>query len=167
MTRLWAPWRLPYIRRAEKGGPEGDGCFFCADARTPRRDRRNLVLRRGKTCFVLLNRFPYTGGHLLVAPYAHKADLAALDSAERLELLDHAADMQALLGRHMKPHGFNLGINLGRPAGAGVPGHLHLHVVPRWSGDVNFMTSVAGVRVVPQALDELYGELKNALSRAT
>lgn len=164
MTRLWAPWRIPYIRRAGREGGDGD-CFFCADAKTPKRDRRNLVLRRGKTGFVLLNRFPYTGGHLLVAPYAHKADLAALDPAERLEMMDHAADMQALLSRHMKPHGFNIGINLGRPAGAGVPGHIHLHVVPRWSGDVNFMTSVAGVRVVPQALDELYMELKKASSR--
>ena len=163
MTRLWAPWRIPYIRRAEKEGGEGD-CFLCADAKTPRRDRKNLVLKRGRTAFVLLNRFPYTGGHLLVAPYAHKADLGALDAAERLEMMDHAADMQALLTRRMKPHGFNIGLNLGRPAGAGVPGHLHLHVVPRWSGDVNFMTTVAGVRVVPQALDELYRELRKDLT---
>ena len=159
---LWAPWRVPYLRKASKTEAPGD-CFFCDYVRAPRHDRKNLVLHRGKTAFSVLNLYPYTGGHLLVAPYAHKGEMEKLDAAERAELMDLAIRMKGVLQKVLKPHGFNLGINLGRPAGAGVPGHVHLHVVPRWSGDVNFMTSVADVRVIPQALLEIYDELRSAL----
>jgi ATP adenylyltransferase len=159
---IWAPWRIPYLRKAAaEDAPSA--CFFCDYAGAPRRDRKNLVVLRGKACFGVLNRYPYTGGHVMVAPYAHKADLGALDAAERSELLELAVRLQDALRRTARPHGFNLGINLGRAAGAGVPGHVHLHVVPRWNGDTNFMTPAAGVRVLSQALSEVHAELQKAL----
>ena len=163
MEWLWAPWRMPYLRKATKTEAPSD-CFFCDYVGTPRQDRKNLVLHRGEHVFAVLNRYPYTGGHLMVAPYAHKGDLELLGSDARAELMDVGILMKALLARVLKPHGFNLGINLGRPAGAGVPGHVHLHVVPRWNGDVNFMTAVGNVKVIPQALLEVYDQLQSALS---
>ena len=164
IARIWAPWRIPYLRKASKE-EEPSSCFFCAYAKTPKKDRKNLVVLRGKACFAVLNRYPYTGGHVMVAPYAHKGELAALDAVERSELFDLAIRMQGALTRSARPHGFNLGINLGRAAGAGVPGHLHLHLVPRWNGDTNFMTPFAGVRVISQALEELRDELQKALRK--
>jgi ATP adenylyltransferase len=110
-----------------------------------------------------MNRFPYAGGHLLIAPLAHKADLGDFTPEERLELFDQLILMQRTLEKLMKPQGFNIGLNIGRAAGAGVPGHLHFHLLPRWNGDVNFMTTAAQARVIPQALDELHGELQKAL----
>jgi ATP adenylyltransferase len=165
---LWAPWRIPYLRRLTKREGRGRGeapCFFCAYAGTPRRDRKNLVVHRGRACFVLLNRFPYQGGHLMVAPYAHQGDLARFDETERAETFDLLVLAQRVLAREMGPQGFNIGLNVGRPAGAGVPGHLHFHVVPRWIGDTNFMTSTSAVKVVPQALEELCGELQKAFRK--
>lgn len=161
---LWAPWRLPYIREASKTEAPSD-CFFCDYRRTPRDDRQNLVLLRGRTCFVVLNKYPYTGGHLMIAPTSHTADLDRLRPAQRAEMMELAAGMEGLLKKTLHPHGFNVGINLGRPAGAGLPGHVHLHVVPRWTGDANFMTAVGNVKVIPQGLLELYDELKSALPR--
>ena len=110
-----------------------------------------------------MNRFPYAGGHLLIAPLGHTGELADLSGAERTELFDLLIRMQKVLGRLMKPQGFNVGLNIGRAAGAGVPGHLHFHLLPRWNGDTNFMTSVAHAKVIPQALEELHGELQKAL----
>jgi ATP adenylyltransferase len=159
---LWAPWRIPYLRKITKPG-NADACFFCDYVPTPKKDRKNLVVRRGKTCFVVLNRFPYTGGHLLVAPYAHKGELPLLTTEEQLEIFEHLKEMKAALERLMHPQGFNIGLNIGRAAGAGVPGHLHFHLVPRWNGDHNFMTTIAQVKVIPQALEELHGELQKAL----
>jgi ATP adenylyltransferase len=159
---LWAPWRIPYVRKVAKTETPDD-CFFCDYVPTPKKDRENLVLRRGKRGFLILNRFPYTGGHLMVAPYAHKGDLEPLTAGERAEMLDLAVVAQGALKKVLKPHGFNLGINLGRPAGAGVPGHVHLHVVPRWNGDTNFMSTVGNVKVIPQGLLQIYDELKKAL----
>jgi ATP adenylyltransferase len=164
LPSIWAPWRIPYLRKASAEDAPSR-CFFCDYARAPGRDRKNLVVLRGRSCFGVLNRYPYTGGHVMVAPYAHKADLAALDAGERSELLELAVRLQDALRRTAKPHGFNLGINLGRAAGAGVPGHVHLHVVPRWNGDTNFMTPAAGVRVISQALAEVHAELQKALRR--
>lgn len=161
---LWAPWRLAYIRETAKREAPSD-CFFCDDLKTPARDRENLVLLRRRTCFVVLNRYPYVGGHLLIAPKAHKADLDLLRPAERAELMALTVEMEVLLKRTLKPHGFNVGFNLGRPAGAGVPGHVHAHIVPRWNGDVNYMSAVGNVKVIPQGLLELYDELKAALPR--
>jgi ATP adenylyltransferase len=159
---LWAPWRIPYLKKitqAKKPGP----CFFCEYVPAPKRDRKNLVLVRGKTCFSLLNRFPYTGGHLMVAPMAHKGELEHLTTEERLELFDQLHLMEKALARLMHPQGFNIGLNIGRAGGAGVPGHLHFHILPRWFGDHNFMTTVANTKVIPQALEELHSELQKAL----
>jgi ATP adenylyltransferase len=161
-TLLWAPWRIPYLRKITRQTKPG-GCFFCDYAAAPKKDRKNLVVLRGKTCFVVMNRFPYAGGHLLVAPLAHQGELAKLSRAEREEIFDLLVRMEQTLDRLMHPQGFNIGLNIGRAAGAGVPGHLHFHLVPRWNGDHNFMTTVAQVKVIPQALEELHGELQKAL----
>jgi ATP adenylyltransferase len=162
MELLWAPWRIPYLRKITRETAPG-ACFFCDYAAAPKKDRRNLVLLRGKSCYVVLNRFPYTGGHLLIAPMAHKGELDLLDPAERGEIFDLLIRMQKVLQRLMRPQGFNIGLNLGRAAGAGIPGHLHFHLVPRWNGDHNFMTTVSHVKVIPQALEELHAELQKAL----
>jgi ATP adenylyltransferase len=161
MNLLWAPWRIPYLRKIHKEKP--GTCFFCDYVPAPKKDRKNLVVLRGRTCFTVMNRFPYAGGHLLVAPYAHKADLTQFTAEERQEVFDQLIRMQRVLEKLMKPQGFNLGLNIGRAAGAGVPGHLHFHLLPRWFGDSNFMASTAQVRVIPQALEELHGELQKAL----
>ena len=159
---LWAPWRIPYLRKITRQ-EKPDACFFCEYVAAPKKDRKNLVVLRGKTCFTVMNRFPYAGGHLLIAPFAHKADLADFTAGEREETFDHLIRMQRVLEKLMKPQGFNMGLNIGRAAGAGVPGHLHFHLLPRWNGDSNFMTTAAQVRVIPQALDELHGELQKTL----
>jgi ATP adenylyltransferase len=156
---LMAPWRMDYIRSLQK--PQGDQCFLCeaAAAFDQAAAREALVLWQTAHCVVLLNRYPYTNGHLLVAPRAHKADPEELTSEEKLDLLEQTTQAVRLLRRAVSAQGFNIGINLGRCAGAGVPGHLHQHVVPRWAGDVNFMSIVGEVQVVPQAVSKLYEEL--------
>ena len=156
MRYLYAPWRAPYIRRAS-GKPRG-GCLFCSLARS-RSDRRHRILHRGANCLVVLNAFPYCSGHLMIAPFQHRPGLAALDAAAAHEMIDLAAWAEAILRRCYRPDGLNLGINLGRVAGAGVAGHVHLHVLPRWNGDTNFMATVADARVVPEALSETYRRL--------
>jgi len=158
-TALYAPWRMDYIRTLHQ--PGGDGCFLCdaANAQTHDQRRQRLVIWHTPHSVVLMNRFPYTNGHLLIAPLAHKAELDELSAEDKLDLVDQTAAAAALLKRVVSAQGFNIGINLGRCAGAGVPGHLHQHVVPRWSGDVNFMSVVGDVQVVPEALDQLYREL--------
>ncbi len=151
MERLWAPWRMTYIRAHSDKAP----CFICAGAKR-KRDRASLILARGRTCLTMMNRFPYNVGHLMIAPYAHKAALADLTADERAELLGMAAGAQRALDGAFKPAGYNLGINLGRVAGAGLPGHVHLHIVPRWDGDTNFMPVTAGTKVMPMGLDEAW-----------
>ena len=147
MERLWAPWRLEYVQNADKQ----DGCFFCAAAAADD-DAGHLVVHRGERAFVLLNKFPYASGHLLVAPYRHGVNFGDLDEAEALEI--HRLGTQGLdaLTSMYSPEGFNLGWNIGRIAGAGIPDHGHLHVVPRWAGDTNFMPVLADVRVIPEHL---------------
>ncbi len=159
MEFLWAPWRMEYIQTAEE--PIG-GCVFCR-LRDAGDDEKCLVLARGKTCFVVLNKFPYNPGHLLVLPLAHKADLAAFTPEESLEFLSMTNQMRALLQKVMSPHGYNLGINLGRTAGAGVPDHVHIHIVPRWNGDCNFMPVLGQTKVLPQALEDTYRILRRSL----
>jgi ATP adenylyltransferase len=158
---LWAPWRLSYIVTT-KDQPEPSGCFLCRYAINPADDASNLVVFRGRRTLVVLNRYPYTNGHLLVAPMAHKARLADLDDEEALECqraLSHFVERIATL---MSADGFNVGLNLGKAAGAGLPGHLHWHLVPRWNGDTNFMPVLSNVNVIPQSLEALYGLLTEA-----
>jgi ATP adenylyltransferase len=154
MEHLWAPWRLSYVAGAKPPGPE-DPCFLCQGLREAD-DRRNLIALRGPLSIVVLNRFPYNNGHLLVAPRAHKGRLDELDPPEILEMQMTLRRMVQTLDDLMHPDGYNIGLNLGRVAGAGLPGHLHWHVVPRWSGDTNFMPVLADVKVIAQSLDALY-----------
>ena len=157
---LYAPWRMDYIRSIDKPADPG-ACFICdaANASTPEQRKDRLVLWTTDHSVVLINRYPYTNGHLLIAPRAHKPDLADLTEDEQVDLSRQTIRALRVLKDAMSPQGFNLGINLGRVAGAGLPGHLHQHAVPRWNGDTNFMTVVADIRVVPQAMEQLYDEL--------
>jgi ATP adenylyltransferase len=161
MERLWAPWRMAYIDGIHDDGTQ-DKCFLCA-ARDAGDDRRAAVFMRRPHAFALLNRFPYNNGHTLIVPAAHKGDLADLADDEMLALMALARDAMALLGRALRPDGFNLGFNFGRTAGAGLPDHLHLHIVPRWSGDTNFMPVLADTKVVPQSIEALYDLLRAAI----
>lgn len=156
MTRpLWAPWRIEYIR-AEKEGE----CFLCRMFQE-NDDRENLLLFRGKTCAVLLNRYPYNSGHLMVAPFRHVAEPGDLTEEETLEMAELTARSIAVLRSAMNPQGFNIGINLGEPAGAGLKDHLHQHIVPRWTGDTNFMPVLGGPRVMPEALTATFDLLND------
>jgi len=157
VERLWAPWRLDYVQSAD----ELEGCVFCAAADGD--DEEFLVVRRGERAFVLLNRFPYTSGHLLVAPYRHGVNFDGLDEGEALEVHRLGAEGMAALAAVYGPDGFNLGWNVGRVAGAGIVDHGHLHVVPRWSGDTNFMPVLSGVDVISQSLDALWDLLSARL----
>ncbi len=164
-SSLHAPWRIEYIRSLEKPNP-GE-CFLCkaAEPLDEQAMRQRLVLWQTDHSVVLLNRFPYTNGHLLVAPRAHKADLEELTAEESADLMLQTTAAVRLLKRAVSAQGLNIGINLGRCAGAGVPGHLHQHIVPRWAGDTNFMSVVGEVRIVPQAMSQLYEELMAARGR--
>ncbi len=161
MDQLWAPWRLAYI--AKPAPPKADECFICSGL-AANSDRENLIAHRGARSIVLLNRFPYNNGHLLVAPIAHKGRLEELESVEVLDLMETVRRMAAALEELMNPDGFNIGLNLGRAAGAGLPGHLHWHVVPRWNGDTNFMPVLSEAKVISQSLDSLWGMLTQKLS---
>jgi len=167
-VNLWAPWRISYLRSLTEGAPDPcladaqgapGGCFLCDYWHKPDDDPANLVLWRTDVCIVVLNRFPYTGGHLLIAPAAHTPNFDNLDDKTLLQMMLLARDAQKLLIEAIKPQGFNLGVNINRCAGAGLPDHVHLHLVPRWQGDTNFMAINCGVRVISQALDELYKQL--------
>jgi ATP adenylyltransferase len=156
---IYAPWRMDYIRSL--GKPGGAKCFLCeaiAAASDAERKQR-LVLWMSEHAIVLLNRFPYTNGHLLVAPRAHKAELEELSAEEQLDMARQTIRSVRLLKRAVSAQGFNIGINIGRCAGAGLPGHLHQHVVPRWAGDVNFMHVVGEVSIIPEAMSQLHAEL--------
>ncbi len=157
MERLWTPWRMDYVAGAAGPGPAG--CLFC-DKPAQQDDEANLLLFRGARAFVLLNLFPYNTGHLMVVPYLHTGDLAGLDPAIGAELFQLTQRAVGALKQEYRPDGFNLGMNLGRVAGAGVPDHLHIHVVPRWNGDTNFMPITADTKVLPETLQRTYQRLK-------
>lgn len=164
MDRLWAPWRMNYIGNIKRRGSSPgsrQGCIFCQKPRQ-RNDKKSYILDRGKHCFVMLNIYPYNNGHIMIAPYRHIKDLRQLNPQEWLEMLEILKHYESVLGHALKPGGYNIGLNLGKAAGAGFAGHLHLHIVPRWVGDTNFMPTLAATRVISQALDELYARLKNA-----
>ena len=162
MDQLWAPWRLAYVAKASPPA-DGDECFICRGLAAAD-DRANLILRRTPLGAVLLNRYPYNNGHLLVAPRAHQGRLDELTPAESADLQEALARMVQAVEQAMRPDGFNIGLNLGKVAGAGLPGHLHWHVVPRWNGDTNFMPVLADVRVIAQSLEAAYDLLSNALA---
>ncbi len=156
-NNLWAPWRIGYIQEITDGSGE---CFLCRDLSHPESDDANLVVWRSKLSIVVLNRFPYNNGHLLIAPVRHISDLAEASEAELLDLMKQVRDTEKLLSLAISPHGFNVGINLGRCSGAGLPGHMHVHVVPRWNGDTNFMSVCSQTKVISQSLTDLLTQLR-------
>ena len=156
--RIWAPWRLAYVKDASK---DDQTCIFCAKPAADD-DEANLIVHRGKRCFVILNTFPYTNGHLVVAPFEHLGRLQDLDSDTVAELMALASRAMAIIEETYGPEGYNVGFNQGRVAGAGVEHHIHMHVVPRWGGDTNFMPVLADTRVMPQTLEQSYEALRGA-----
>ena len=159
LKRLWAPWRLQYIVNADK--QKAEGCIFCLfPQEPPENDRKNLILYRGKKAFVILNRFPYNNGHLMVVPYRHIAHFEDLSNEEKIELMDLIEKSIRALKRAFTPQGFNIGMNLGRVAGAGIDDHIHFHVVPRWNGDTNFMPVVGQTKVISSSLEDTLIELQ-------
>ena len=161
MERLWAPWRIEYIEKEK-----GDECIFCRiPSEDPSRDRDNLLLYRGSKTYIVLNRYPYNNGHLMIVPYRHIAWLDEMDEGEILELFKLTNVSIKTLSQALKPHGYNLGINLGRVAGAGIEDHFHIHVVPRWIGDTNFMPILANTKVLVEYLHRTYDKLRDALKK--
>jgi ATP adenylyltransferase len=159
MDYLWTPWRYRYIA----DGPREDRCIFC-DAVAANDDKKFLIVLRGEKNFVILNLYPYTSGHVMVVPYAHVADFSTAEPDTLAEMMRLAQRVQVALAKTYNPQGYNLGMNLGRAAGAGITQHLHLHVLPRWSGDANFMTVVGETRVEPEELSTTYERLRTALA---
>ena len=159
MDHIFTPWRYMYIKDAAKK----QECIFCAML-AENDDAKNLIVQRGAENFIVLNRYPYTAGHVMVAPYAHVADLSEADAETLSEMMLLAQRVQRALAAAYQPEGYNLGMNLGRCAGAGVLGHLHLHVLPRWTGDANFMTTVGETRHLPEDLSQTFDKLKRALA---
>ncbi len=155
---VWAPWRMQYIRTLGEAEKD-EGCFLCHYWRNPDQDVQNRVVWRSDNAFAVMNRFPYTNGHLLIAYAGHKGDIVDLTEDELFEMTRLTRSGVALLRETVHAQGFNVGYNVGLCAGAGLPDHLHLHIVPRWGGDTNFMPVVGDLRVVPDSLDILYGEL--------
>jgi ATP adenylyltransferase len=157
MQRLWAPWRMKYILDVNKT----DGCIFC-DMPKESKDGENFIVTRGKHAYVILNAFPYNNGHLLIVPYRHTAEMADLTDEEKLELMTLTQKSIEGLRCQLHPDGFNVGMNLGRAAGAGIDEHIHLHLVPRWSGDTNFMPVVGDTKVVAEGLEDCFNRLRCA-----
>jgi ATP adenylyltransferase len=161
VDRLYTPWRLAYVTEASIVTPE---CIFCAALAAG--DRETLIIHRGRRTFVILNKFPYNNGHVMVVPVRHAGHLTELDNDELHELMELTQTAERALTATYGPHGFNMGLNLGKPAGAGVLNHLHMHVVPRWNGDTNFMAVVGETRVLPEELPTTAARLRDAFTRA-
>jgi ATP adenylyltransferase len=162
MDYLWSPWRYQYMTQVAQG--QQPDCIFC-NAVQRNKDEETLIVCRGEKAFVILNRYPYTSGHVMLVPYAHVAELSLCESGTLQEIMELAQKVEIAFQRDYKPDGMNLGMNLGRAAGAGVTGHLHLHALPRWIGDSNFMTVTGETRVHPEELMTTYERLKKALRR--
>ena len=154
MKRLWAPWRIEYIL----GEKEGE-CIFCEKPKQEK-DEDNYILLRGKRCLVMLNAYPYNNGHLMIAPYRHIDSVEDLEGDEARDMMEILSRMITLLKKVLRPEGFNVGMNLGSVAGAGIVGHLHLHVVPRWKGDTNFMPLISNTKIISESLRKTYQKLK-------
>jgi len=159
MKYLFAPWRMEYI-----GGQKDEGCFLCNFPRK-NKDEENLILLRGKNSFIIMNRFPYNPGHVMIAPYKHVDSIDKLDKDEIYEITDLCNLSVKAIKECMTPDGFNIGMNLGKTAGAGVADHIHLHIVPRWEGDINFMPVLADTKVIPEALEKTYKKLKKVIDK--
>jgi ATP adenylyltransferase len=155
--RIWAPWRLPYVKDATKESAQE--CIFCTKP-AEGDDKANLIVHRGERCFVILNLFPYTNGHLMIAPYEHLASVTDLETATLSEMLELTKRAMGIIEESYEPQGYNIGFNQGRVAGAGIDQHIHMHVVPRWGGDTNFMPVLADTRVMPQTLEQSYDALR-------
>lgn len=160
MDRLWSPWRLRYVTSADRAD---NGCLFC-DAQDASHAQAQLVVHRATHCFVILNLYPYNNGHIMVVPHEHEASLTRLAPATLADLMQQTALAEAVLREVYAPHGLNVGINLGKAAGAGIVDHVHVHVVPRWSGDTNFMSTVAETRVLPEAIEASAARLRAAFA---
>ena len=156
MKILWAPWRIKYILGKK------EGCIFC-DKVKENKDRENYILLRGENAFVILNTFPYSNGHLMVAPYKHVPDLDGLEKDVLTEMMGLVKTCTQILKKTLNPEGFNIGANLGKVAGAGVEGHIHIHIVPRWEGDTSFISTVGETKIIPESLDDTYRKLLSAL----
>ncbi len=155
MNRIWSPWRMKYINNHQKE----EGCVFCS-AQSQEDSAENLIAFRGERAFVILNLYPYTSGHLMVVPFDHIATLEELDRATRAEMMELTSQCMVALKKIYRPQGFNVGANIGVAAGAGVPGHVHIHVVPRWGGDTNFMSVLGETRVLPEAIEVTYQRVR-------
>lgn len=160
MKRLWAPWRLEFVSKARKNL---EGCIFC-NLPKENKDKRNYIVQRGKSSYVILNSYPYNNGHSMVAPYKHVKNLEDLTNQELLEHFDMVRNVIAALKKIYKPSAFNIGMNLGRSAGAGIAGHIHSHIVPRWDGDTNYMPVVADTKIVHESLSSTYNKLSKTLN---
>jgi len=154
MDTLWAPWRIDYILQQKQ-----DGCIFC-DKPNEHDDEHNLIPYRGETCYIIMNYYPYNNGHIMVVPYRHTNDLTSLGTDENMEMMNLVSKSIEVLKKALNPHGFNIGMNLGSVAGAGVKDHLHFHVVPRWNGDMNFMPVIGHTKVISEALEETCKKIK-------
>ena len=159
MDNLWAAWRRDFIL-----GPKEDGCVFCKRAKS-KKDRENLLLYRGKKVFIIMNKYPYNGGHLLIVPYSHKSDITKLTQVESDSMFNLTRKSVEIIRKAMSPHGFNIGMNLGAVAGAGIEDHLHIHIVPRFKGDTNFISVCNQVRVQSVSMEEIYDILKPGFDR--
>ena len=159
MDNLWAPWRIEYILKSS--GTRNRKCFLCA-ALKDRKDSNNHIIHRSKFAFAIMNKYPYSPGHIMVAPTRHTADIADLDGDEILDTFMMVKKSMAALKTSMKPHGYNVGMNLGRVAGAGLETHLHIHIVPRWNGDVNFMSVLSKTRIISEGLESSYRKIRKA-----
>ncbi|HHY89195.1 MAG TPA: HIT domain-containing protein [Chloroflexi bacterium] len=157
MNYLWSPWRMKYILKHEPRS----GCIFCK-ALECEDGPENLIVHRGERAFIILNRYPYTSGHAMVVPYAHQPSYEQLDPETRAEMMELVTRITGVLRALYQPEGFNMGANIGAAAGAGVAGHVHFHIVPRWAGDTNFMTSLSNTRVLPEGLEETYRRIAAA-----
>ncbi len=164
MKQIWAPWRIEYIEQSQKAKFKGKklDCFLCLNS--GKSDSKNLILLRGKYSFVIMNRFPYNPGHLMIAPYRHIKTIERCRTEEAEELFQLLKRCISALKIIMKPEGFNIGVNIGYVAGAGVPGHLHIHIIPRWLGDTNFMPIISEIKIINEGLHKMYRKLKGVLS---
>lgn len=162
-NNLYAPWRIDYLRRLNDG--EKPVCFLCDAWNKPEKDDENKVLYRGEQTMVIMNHYPYTNGHLMVCLHDHVGDLVDMSAAQRAELMESTAVAEQVIKGTLNPQGINVGINIGEAAGAGLPGHLHIHLVPRWAGDTNFIDVVGQVRVIPMAMEQIYEEMKDVVKK--